>query len=100
MVGGVVINIVRLADSVWVQCEETAHYYDDKGRRKKSYTDQCAILVKDAKEMKVGDRLWWQGSRAMWTPKPDDGREDIVLKRVGYSHSKIPDEVIEALAAH
>lgn len=98
MVGGKVINIVRMPDSVWVQCEETTYYYDDHGRRKKSYTDQCAIRVKDAKEMKVGDSLWWQGNRAMWTPKPDDGREDIVLERVGYSHSKIPDDVLQKLA--
>jgi hypothetical protein len=48
--------------------------------------------------MKVGDRLWWQGMRAMWTPKPDDGREDIVLERVGFSHSSIPDEVLATLA--
>jgi hypothetical protein len=99
MVGGVVINIVRLSDCAWVQCEDTTYYYDKAGRRKKSYTDHCAIRVKDPKEMKVGDRLWWQGSRAMWTPKPDDGREDIVLERVGYSHSKIPNDVLEAMVA-
>jgi hypothetical protein len=87
MVGGQVINIVKTNDSTWVQCLD------------RTYTnDTCAIRVKDAKEMKVGDRLWWHGSRAMWTPKPDDGREDIVLERVGYSHSKIPQDVLEILA--
>lgn len=83
MVGGIVINIVKLDDCTWINCMD------------RTYSEQtCAIRVKDAKEMKVGDALWWQGSRAMWTPKPDDGREDIVLDRVGYSHSKIPDEVM------
>lgn len=98
MVGGRVINIVRLPDSVWVQCEETTRYYDARGRHSREYSSTCAIRVKDAKEMKVGDSLWWQGSRAMWTPKPDDGREDIVLERIGYSHSTIPEDVIEAVA--
>jgi hypothetical protein len=88
MVGGKVINIVKLDDCVWVNCLDT------------TYTqDTCAIRVKDAKEMKVGDSLWWQGNRAMWAPKPDDGREDIVLERVGYSHSKIPDEVLAKVMA-
>jgi hypothetical protein len=49
MVGGQVINIVKTSDSTWVQCLDT------------TYTnDTCAIRVKDAKEMNVGDRLWWQ----------------------------------------
>lgn len=86
MVGGEVINIVKTADGTWVQCLDT------------TYGDQTsAIRVKDAKEMKTGDRLWWHGTRAYWTPKPDDGREDIVLERIGYSHSKIPDDIMEKL---
>ena len=88
MVGGKVINIVKLSGGVWVQCQDT------------TYTqDTCAIRVKDSREMKVGDSLWWQGNRAYWTPKPDDGREDIDLERVGYSHSSIPDEVMETLSS-
>jgi hypothetical protein len=87
MVGGKVINVVKLLDCAWIQCLDTTY----------SKNDTCAIRVKDAKEMKVGDRLWWQGNRAMWTPKPDDGREDIVLERVGYSHSNIPQDVMEAI---
>lgn len=82
MVGGVVINIVKMDESTWVECLDTTYA-----------SDTCAIRVKDAREMKVGDSLWWQGNRAMWTPKPDDGREDIILERVGYSHSTIPDDV-------
>ena len=87
MVGGTVANIVRTEDGVWVQCLD------------QTYTDQtCAIRVKDAKEMKVGDRLWWQGRLAFWTPKPDDGREEVVLERIGYSHSGIPNDVMERMA--
>jgi hypothetical protein len=83
MVGGKVINIVHCEDSVWIQCID------------RTYTDQtCAIYVKEAKEMKIGDALWWQGPYAFWTPKPDDGREDIQLERLGYSHSKVPDEIL------
>lgn len=96
MVGGTVINIVRLEDSTWVQCEERTTYYNSKGQRSRQFSDTCAIRVKDAKQMKIGDKLWWQGPWAMWTPKPDDGREDIRLERVGYSHSTIPDDVLKA----
>ena len=78
---------------------ETTQYYDKQGRKTKAYHDTCAIRVKDPKEMKIGDSLWWQGNKAMWTPKPDDGREDVVLERVGYSHSKIPDDVLAVLTA-
>ena len=87
MVGGVVINIVTTGEGVWVQCLDATYSQDT-----------CAIRVKNADGMKVGDRLWWQGRRAYWTPKPDDGREDVVLERVGYSHSKIPDEIMEKMA--
>lgn len=86
MVGGVVINIVRQSESTWIQCMD------------RTYSDQtCAIRVRDAKEMKIGDALWWQGNRAYWTPKPDNGQEDIVLERVGYSHSNIPDDIMSTL---
>jgi len=85
MVGGKVINIVKVEDGVWVQCLD------------RTYSEQtCAIRVKDAKEMKVGDSLWWQGRHAYWTPKPDDGREDVRLERIGYSHSSIPEDAIKA----
>lgn len=84
MVGGTVINIVRMESDVWVGCIDATYEQT-----------MCAIRVKDSREMKVGDKLWWQGKRALWTPKPYDGREDIVLERVGYSHSKIPDDVME-----
>jgi hypothetical protein len=86
MVGGEVINIVRQSQSTWIQCMD------------RTYSDQtCAIRVRDAKEMKIGDALWWQGNRAYWTPKPDNGQEDIVLERVGYSHSNVPDDIMSTL---
>jgi hypothetical protein len=98
MVGGVIINIVRLSDSTWVQCMETTVYHDSTGRRTTESTQTSAIRVKDAPaDMKCGDRLWWQGRWAMWTPKPDDGREDVHIERIGYSHSSIPADVFEAI---
>lgn len=86
MVGGEVINIVRLSDGAWIQCLDTTYA-----------NDTCAIRVADAREMKVGDKLWWHGRMAYWTPWPFEGREDIPLERISYSHSCIPDDVIEAI---
>ncbi|HEX5426642.1 MAG TPA: hypothetical protein VFW94_24230 [Candidatus Acidoferrales bacterium] len=86
MVGGIVINIIRLPDGAWVQCLDTTYA-----------NDTCAIRVADAKEMKVGDKLWWQGRIAFWTPWPFEGKEDIRLERIGYSHSGIPHDVMEAI---
>jgi hypothetical protein len=98
MVGGKIIKVVQLPDSTWVNCEEHGYYYDKSGKRCASHYDQCAIRIERNTEVKVGDSLWWQGPWAMWTPKPDDGREDVRLKRLGYSHSTIPDDVISAMA--
>lgn len=86
MVGGVVINVVQVPDGTWIQCLDTT--YSD---------DTCAIRVEKTEEVKAGDRLWWQGNRAYWTPKPDDGREDVILQRIGYSHRSIPDEVMKVV---
>jgi hypothetical protein len=33
MVGGKVINIVRLPDCTWVQCADTTVYYNNQARR-------------------------------------------------------------------
>lgn len=83
MAGINVINVVQLPDSTWIQCEELGSY--------------CAILIETNHEVKVGDELWWQGPYAMWTPKPDDGREDVRLTRLGCCHFTIPDNVLIAV---
>lgn len=85
MVGGKVINIVKTEHNTWIQCLDA------------TYNDVCAIRVKDAKEMKVGDLLWWHGRWAYWTPNPKAESEDIPLERVGYSHSKIPNEILRLI---
>jgi hypothetical protein len=88
MVGGKIMNIVTDGpEDKWVQCVDRTYS-----------NDTCAIRVKTREPLKVGDSLWWQGRQAFWTPKPDEGREDIPLERIGYSHSKIPDDIIEKLA--
>lgn len=86
MVGGEVINIVNTSEGTWVQCLDRTYA-----------EDTCAVFVKDAKQMKIGDKLWWQGKRAFWTPVPGDGRRDIALEKLGYSNRRIPDEVMEKL---
>jgi hypothetical protein len=98
MVGGTVIHVVQLPDSTCVNCEELGYYYDKHGKRTR-YSLECAIYIEKNTEVKVGDKLWWQGQWAMWTPKPDDGREDVRLNRIGFSHSTIPYDVLIAMEA-
>ena len=74
MVGGMVIGVRRLEDRIWANCMDGP--------------DECAIYVErnaDSEQLKIGDSLWWQGSWAMWTPNPDDGRHDVQIPRIGYS---------------
>ena len=76
MVGGDVVDVVLDGEKVWVNCREP------------SSGDTCAIyVVRDERSeiIDVGDRLWWQGRTAFWTPLPIGGSSDIPLKRVGYS---------------
>lgn len=90
MVGGTIINVVPLSKSVWVQVQ---------GEGPEQF-DTCAIRVKHSAlsaQLKPGDLLWWQSGKAYWTPKPCDVRSDVPLDRVGYSHSSIPNEVMDAV---
>ena len=89
MVGGKVINIVQLPDNTWIQVLDATH----------SESDTCAIRVERNRHIKIGDELWWQGTKAYWTPVPLTGREDVPLVRIGCSHRTIPDDVIEAAYA-
>ncbi len=55
---------------------------------------RLAIRVKlpDHLRPMLEDQIWWQGNKAMWTPKENDtsgkcGKDfDIQLERIGYSH--------------
>ncbi len=73
-VGGVVTEVIVQDERVYINT-------DDGG-------DRCAIFVdRDANSdsISVGDKCWWQGDHAYWTPIPHIGREDIILNRRGYS---------------
>lgn len=74
MVGGTVKKVVKCVDKVWVNCTD---------RR-----DECAIYVErsiDADHIEPGDKLWWQGQLAMWTPRNQAQIEDRKLRRVSSS---------------
>ncbi len=89
MVGGIVTETLVLEDKVWINCRDKY--------------DECAIYVEKtdkARSVSEGDKLWWQGGRAFWTPKKfkksaDGGKAgrdfEIVLERRGYSGVKRPD---------
>lgn len=76
MVGGTVIEVIKLRDRVWVDTRDT--YYP---------RDTCAIYVRrthDAEQVAEGDSLWWQGSEAYWTPQTLEC-VDRAIPRIGYS---------------
>lgn len=77
MVGGIVIEVAWRADDdrVFVDC------------RDKRYRDTCAIYVErnpDSEQIEVGDRIWWQGGLAFWTPS-DESRVEVQIPRRGCS---------------
>lgn len=75
MVGGIVIEVVWLEDKVFVDCQDTR------------YKDTCAIYIErneDSEQIEVGDRIWWQGGFAMWTPA-DCSRVEVRIPRRGFS---------------
>jgi hypothetical protein len=77
MVGGTVIDIVKVSDRKWwVNCAE---HFDRRT------PDQCAIYLNPSGEaVDVGDSVWWQGQKAYWTPA-DRSRVDVALPRIGFS---------------
>lgn len=94
MIGGKVIETIVLPDKVWVNCKE-----------RPEYSTTCAIYVENdarARCISEGDVVWWQGGRAMWTPRRNNransggkcGRDyDIQLKRIGFSGVNRPEPV-------
>jgi len=59
MIGGTVIETIKLPDRIWINCVE------DNSESK------CAIYVErneKSETIKPSDCLWWQGANAMWTP--------------------------------
>lgn len=97
MVGGIVIEVSEVKDQpdvLFIDC------------RDRTYSkDTCAIFVEKnatSEQVQIGDRIWWQGCEAMWTPDANLGKTcncrehddcssrsgvdyDIRIPRVGYS---------------
>jgi hypothetical protein len=84
VVGGIIIEVVEFEDRYWVNC------------RDRQYRNECAIYIKKVpgKSPSFGDRLWWQGRKAFWTPavvaEGGQGRADIPIPRIGYSGAPHP----------
>lgn len=94
MVGGQVLEIVDTHDKLWVNVWARPY-------RK---IEECAIFVEktpDAEKIAPGDQLWWQGGRAMWTPRSNRNSSevgkcgvdyDIVIPRIGFSGVDRPED--------
>lgn len=86
MVGGTVVGISRKGGETLLNVKD------------RTYGDECAVRcverrVDDGRHVHIslGDQVWWQCGRVMWTPVPCGsgpcGKDwDIQLPKVGYSH--------------
>lgn len=108
MVGGKVIEILDCGDRLWVNCRDTHCYrrYGCQGADCKH--DECAVYVERndlSINMSVGDTIWWQGGKVMWTPasfarefagKMQRGgvHYDIQLKKLSCSGVRHPAETL------
>lgn len=80
-VGGKVIEVLDCGDKLWVNTRERVS------------GDECAIYVErtaESRSISNGDSLWWQGTRAFWTPRLRGMRRnppftDKPLARIGFS---------------
>lgn len=86
MVGGIIIDIVKINDAKWwLNCVET-------GLGSGAGKNTCAIYVDPLNaRIEVGDSLWWQGSYAYWT-RADGVSTDVRLPRIGFSGVAHPDK--------
>lgn len=76
MVGGKVIEIVKLDDRIWLDVQDTIYQRDPT----------CAIyIVRNtvSEQIEVGDMVWWQGRFLMW--------KDERILRASYSGVGVPD---------
>jgi hypothetical protein len=81
MIGGTVESVTPDGERIKIVVTETTY----------ERADYCAIRVKpsaDARAVKPGEGLWWQGGFAYWTPA-NRSRRDVALERVGYSFDPI-----------
>lgn len=81
MIGGTVIEVIKLPNRIWVNCEEP------------DSTSKCAIYVERnaaSEQIQPADSVWWQGGFAMWTPYGHE-RTDVQIPRIGFSGVKRPE---------
>jgi hypothetical protein len=85
VVGGAVIEVIKLSDRIWVNVVD-----------RQRLDDRCAVYVKRnevSERIRPNDSLWWQGYMAMWTPRENYGKHggrsgvdyDIKILRIGCS---------------
>ena len=79
MIGGTIIEIVRLQDKTWVNCQNGL--------------DLCAIYVEEHPDrcLMPGDELWWLDKAALWTTT-DGVYKNNRLTKIGYSGAARPTE--------
>ena len=85
MVGGVVVGIVR-SDDTLLHVGGT-RYKSESGHVVDNRDDRICVRVDEGnEEIRLGDRVWWQGRRIYWTPvgRADD-RVEVILGRMSYS---------------
>jgi len=85
MVGGTVIEACHHPD-------DPSRIYVNVADKPYSRTQECAIHVEanaDSEQIQMGDRLWWQGRLAFWTPA-DESRVEVKIPRLGYSGVRHP----------
>lgn len=83
MVGGTVIEVIKMDDRIWVNCKDTQWY-----------GDECALYLEKTEcslGIEVGDALWWQGKKAYWTANSAGAKHDVAIPRIGYSGVSRPE---------
>lgn len=80
-VGGEVIEVCTSAvtGNVWINTSDDGH--------------TCAIYVandENSRKVAAGDKVWWQGRKALWTTKDRKTQVDTALRRVGFSGAPRP----------
>lgn len=81
MVGGVVIEACH--ETQPETGREVVRLWCFDGRA--GYHDECAVWTEPADDLpEVGDSIWWQGNKIMWT-STQQGFRDRVIPKIGYS---------------
>jgi len=87
-VGGEVTSVSYHNERAHVTVQERAYWKPGNPLHPPSAT---AVWVEHAGNVIVpGDKLWWQGRWAMWTPR-DKHVVELKLKRIGFSHNGVVD---------